>query len=333
MTARLRVINAVPRGALAPTSMEHLNRSLAEIADVVGTVDGFSTPEAHEALRTAEVIVTGWGTPRIDAAVLDRAPELRSVLHVGGTVKELLAREVWERGIQVSSAVDANAQPVAEYTLAMILVANKGILPIARRYRAERAFVDQAELGVIGNYGRRVGIVGASRIGRRVVDLLRPFDLEVVLYDPTLDSEEIRALGATPVDLPELCATSDVVSVHAPALPSTEKLISRELIESIAPGATLINTSRGSVVDQDALVDRVLRGDLWAVLDVTTPWVLDAEHPFYEHPNVVLTPHIAGSVGSEVDRMIDVQIAELQRLTAGEELAHPVLLASLGTAA
>ncbi|WP_166982781.1 hydroxyacid dehydrogenase [Paramicrobacterium fandaimingii] len=321
MSGRLRVINAVLPGTLTASSEQYLARSLAEVGNVVTDV------------AEAQVMVTGWGTQRIDAAVLDRAPELSCILHVGGTVKDLLAPEVWRRGIAVSSAVDANALPVAEYTLAMILMANKRILPIARRYRTERTFIDQAELGTIGNYRRRVGIVGASRIGRRVVALLAPFDLDVVLYDPTLTDAQIRALGAAPSSLEALCATCDVVSVHAPALPSTEGMISRPLIDAMAPGATLINTARGSVIDQDALVDRVLRGDLHVVLDVTTPWVLASEHPFYEHPNVVLTPHIAGSVGSEVDRMIDVQLAELRRFAAGEYLAHPVALSSLGTAA
>lgn len=333
MNARFRVVNAVRPGTLTASSEEYLARSLAEVADVVTAVDGFSTAEARRALAEADVIVTGWGTQRIDAAVLDSAPQLRSILHVGGTVKDLLDPDVWSRGITVSSAVDANALPVAEYTLAMILIANKRILPLARRYRTERASIDQAQLGVLGNYRRRVGIVGASRIGRRVVALLAPFDLDVVLYDPTLTDAEIRGLGATPSSLENLCGTCDVVSVHAPALPATEGMISRTLIDAMAPGATLINTARGSVVDQDALVDRVLRGDLYAVLDVTTPWVLAPEHPFYEHPNVILTPHIAGSVGTEVDRMIDEQIAELKRCAAGEPLAHPVALSSLGTAA
>lgn len=330
---QLKVINAVRPDALTAGSTAYLAARLDETAHVLTGVESFETTEARAALRHAEAIVTGWGTPRIDGAVLDRAPDLRCILHVGGTVKDLLSREVWERGIQVSSAVDANAQPVAEYTFAMILIANKRIVPIVRRYREERSFLDQAGLGTIGNYRRRVGIVGASRIGRRVVELLHTVDLDVVLHDPTLSDDEIRVLGAEPATLVDLCGSCDVVSVHAPALPATNGMISRRMIEAMRPGATLINTSRGSVVDQEALQDRVLRGDVSAILDVTTPWVLDPGHPFYDHPNVILTPHIAGSVGSEVDRMIDAQIAELRRISLGEALAHPVTWSSLGTAA
>ncbi|WP_105565647.1 hydroxyacid dehydrogenase [Microbacterium halophytorum] len=330
---RPRVLSAVGTGALAPLSAAHLARELAGHGDLLGTVDAFRTADELRMLAAAEVLVTGWRSPRIDAEVLDRAPNLTHILHVAGSVKEKLDDEVWRRGIGVSSAVDANAIPVAEYTLAAILMSNKRVVQIAREYRERRELIDQAELGVIGNYRRRVGIVGASRIGRRVIELLRPFDVEVVLNDPTLADDDIRALGATPASLAELCAGCDVVSVHAPSLPSTRNLIDAQLIASIRPGATLINTSRGDVIDQAALTARVVGGDLNAVLDVTVPWALPSDDPLYDHPNVLLTPHIAGSVGTEVDRMIDAQVAELRRIAVGEELAHPVRFESLATAA
>lgn len=330
---RLRVLSAVGSGAFAPQSEAHLAKQLAAHSELVGTVDGFSTSAERAALAAAEVLVTGWRTPRIDEHVLDAAPNLRWILHVAGSVKEQLDPVVWERGIQVSSAVDANAVPVAEFTLAAILLANKRVIEIARTYRERRASVDQAGLGVVGNYRRVVGIVGASRIGRRVVDLLRPFDLDVQLFDPTLSAEQVRALGATPASLEDLCRTCDVVSVHAPSLPATHGLISAAHIASMPRGATLINTARGEIVDQEALTARVLAGDLHAVLDVTVPWVLPAHHPLYDHPHVLLTPHIAGSVGTEVDRMIDAQIDELRRISTGEALAHPVRAETLVTAA
>jgi len=333
MSTLPRVVSAVGSGAFTPASEAHLARELAAHGDLLATVDSFDTDDAQAALAAAEVLVTGWRTPVIDAAVLDAAPNLTRILHIAGSVKEQFTPEIWERGIQVSSAVDANAVPVAEFTLAAILMANKRVVQIARQYREERALIDQAALGVIGSYRRRVGIVGASRIGRRVVSLLQPFDLEVVLYDPTLSAGEVAALGARAVTLEELCATSDVVSVHAPSLPATRGLVSAALIDTMPAGAALINTSRGDVIDQDALTARVLRGDLYALLDVTVPWALPVDHPLYDHPNAFLTPHIAGSVGTEVDRMIDQQIAELDRIARGEPLAHPVRYESLSTAA
>lgn len=333
MSTLPRVLSAVGSGAFTPESEAHLARELASHGELLATIDSFDTDEALAALKVAEVLVTGWRTPLIDAAVLDAAPNLTRILHIAGSVKEQFTPEIWERGIEVSSAVDANAVPVAEFTLAAILMANKRVVQIARDYREQRRLIDQAGLGVVGSYRRRVGVVGASRIGRRVVELLRPFDLEVVLFDPTLSSAEVEAIGAHSVTLEELCATSDVVTVHAPSLPATRGMISAALIDSMPAGSALINTSRGDVIDQEALTARVLRGDLYAYLDVTVPWALPTDHPLYDHPNAFLTPHIAGSVGTEVDRMIDQQIAELDRIARGEALAHPVRYESLVTAA
>ncbi len=163
--------------------------------------------------------MTGWRTPRVDDAVLASAPNLRWILQVAGSVMHQLSPAIWERGIRVASAVDANAAPVTELTLAAILMANKRVADLARAYRERRAYIEQAELGVIGNYRRRIGIVGASRIGRRVADLLRPFDLEVVLLNRFSRTRRWESWGAVPLPLEDLCRTSDVVSLHAPVAP------------------------------------------------------------------------------------------------------------------
>lgn len=127
---------------------------------------------------------------------------------------------VWRRGIAVSSAAAANALPVAEFTLAAILFANKRVLDAAHTYTATRTRPHLLPYySGYGNYRRTVGIVGASRIGRRVIDLLSPFDLDVLLHDTYLDPEEAHALGAAPVGLDELVRRGDVVSIHAPNSP------------------------------------------------------------------------------------------------------------------
>lgn len=123
----------------------------------------------------------------------------------------------------------------------------------------------------VGNYGRTVGILSASLIGRRVITLLRPFDFRILLHDPYVSADEAAALGATGVELTDLFCHSDVVSVHTPLLPETRGLVSRELLMSMRRDAVLVNTARGAVVDQEALVDaRHIR----AILDVTDPDVL-----------------------------------------------------------
>ncbi|MGW3086824.1 hydroxyacid dehydrogenase [Streptomyces sp. NPDC001108] len=292
------------------------------------------TPEVAAALAEAEVLLTCWGATPLTPGVLAAAPRLRAVVHAAGSVKHHITDACWERGIAVTSAAGANALPVAEFTLAAILFAGKRVLHTARRYRELRTGHDWlAELDGAGNYRRTVGIVGASRIGRRVIELLRPFDLDVLLYDPFVDGAEAARLGVRPVPLDELCARSSVVSVHAPQLPETRHLIGAAQLAAMATGATLINTSRGSLVDEEALLAELTSGRLRAVLDVTDPELPAPDSPLYELPNVLLTPHVAGSLGGELHRMADQALDELERFTAGLPFADPVHSGSLGRSA
>lgn len=302
---------------------------LADVADLVpGLVaDDFTEPRAAAALAEAEVLVTHWGCPVLDAAVLEQAPRLRAIVHVAGTVKGFVTDACWERGIAVSSAAWANALPVAEYTVASIIFANKRILRIREDFRALRgAHFDLLDrYPDAGNYRRRVGIVGASSIGRRVLELLRPFDFELLVYDPFLSPEHAAEYGARLVELDELCANSDVVSLHAPQIPETLHMLDERRLKLIRDGATVINTARGSLVDGEALAAELQRGRLFAVIDVTEPEVLPADSVLYDLPNVLLTPHIAGSVGNELVRLVDAAVDELARYAAGHGFAHPVL--------
>ena len=304
-----------------------LRASLAEVAEVAPVVlSDFGAPDAARTLAGAEVLLTCWGAPRIDAAALAAAPGLRAVVHAAGSVRGIVTDACWERGIAVSSATAANARPVAEYTLAMILLAGKKVLEFRENYREERrAHFWQVERPDVGNYGRTVGIVGASRIGRQLIRLLAHHDVRVLVYDPYLGAEDARELGVDLVGLDELCAASDVVTVHAPELPSTRDLIDRERLALMRDGATLINTARGSLVNTPALLDELATGRIHAVLDVTEPDVLPADSPLFTLPNVVLTPHIAGSLGTELHRMAASAIAEIGRYARGEAFAFPVL--------
>lgn len=304
---------------------ETLMREYAAVADVAGFLTEFESAEAQEILADVEVLVTGWGVPQLDAALLEAAPHLEVVLHAAGTVKPYLSPELLDRGVRVSSAAAVNAVPVAEYTVAMIVLAGKRVLPIARRYHELQVEfdVEQAFPGM-GNYGQRIGIVGASKIGRIVIEMLRAYTFEVVVHDPYLSDAEATGLGVTAVSLDELLRTSDVVSVHAPSLPSTRNLLDARGIGLMPRGATLVNTARGEVVDQEALTRRVVDGELFAILDVTVPWILEKEHPLYTAENALLTPHIAGSLGAELGRLAAAMLDELRRFAAGAPLIHEI---------
>ncbi|MHB9858181.1 hydroxyacid dehydrogenase [Streptomyces sp. YIM S03343] len=281
------------------------------------------------ALSRAEVLVTGWGCPRLDTAVLDAAPRLRAVLHAAGSVKGFTTPELWRRGITVSSAADANAVPVTEYTLAMILLAGKDLFAFRDRFRARRAFPYGGIVPGIGNYGRRVGVIGASRIGRRLIELLRPHDLRVSLADPYVDEAGAAVLGVGLLPLDDLLRSSDIVTVHAPETPETYHLLGRRELALMPDGAVLINTARGSLVDHDALIAELRTGRLSAVLDVTDPEPLPPDSPLFDLSNAFLTPHLAGSQGNEVARLGRTVAEEAGRLAAGAPLEHVVNPATL----
>jgi phosphoglycerate dehydrogenase-like enzyme len=314
-----------------PPLMTRLRRT-ADI-DTELVVRDFTDPAGAAALAQAEVLITGWGCPHLDAGVLATVPKLRAVLHAAGSVRSLVGEALWKHCVTVSSAVTGNAVPVAEYTLAMILLAGKDALAHRERYRRTHAGPPPAETAATGNLGRRVGIVGASRVGRRLIELLRPFDLTVLLHDPYVSPAEAAALGAELLPLEDLLRRSDIVSLHAPDIPETHHMLDRARLALIRDGGVLINTARGALVDDEALTEELVSGRLRAVLDVTEPEPLPADSPLYRLPNVFLTPHIAGSLGNELQRLGTIVVEEMERLAAGLPPLHEVRHADLARVA
>jgi len=277
-------------------------------------------------LAQVEVLITSWGCPRIDEQFIEQAPRLKLIAHLAGSVKGFIDDAVWRRGIQVVNAVAANAVPVAEYTVAAILFANKQVFALNRfylRYQENRAPWTK-EAPDVGNYNKAVGVIGASHVGRLVIEHLAAFDLRILLYDPFITPLEARQLGTQKVGLTELLSQSDVVSLHVPLLPDTRGMLGARELALMRDGATLINTSRGAVVDQRALEVELVQGRLFAILDTTEPEVLPRSSPLYRLSNVFLTPHIAGSLGDETQRLTDFIVAELERYHRGASLKHLV---------
>lgn len=333
MSGRPRVLIAMSRAAWTDLCSPEVAQRLTVLADVdpAEVVEDFA---AATDLSDVEVLLTGWGCPPVDADVLDRAANLRAIIHTAGSIRHHVTQACWDRGIVVSSAVDQNAVPVAEYTLAAILFSQKRVLEASHDYMANRGHATSpTAYPSMGNYRRTVGIIGASRIGRRVIELLAPFDLDVLLADPTVDEAEARELGVSLVPLDDLMAAADTVSVHAPSLPETARLLDRRRLALMPDGAVLINTARGALVDTEALTDELVAGRLHAVLDVTEPEPLPAESPLWGLPNLLLTPHVAGSLGGELARLVDHALDELERWAAGQEFATPVDADRLGSSA
>jgi phosphoglycerate dehydrogenase-like enzyme len=328
---------ARPRAAFAmQDGLQHSLFDAAAIAeltrtfeiDVTQSIDDLDRAD-QELLASIDVLITGWGAPRIDSAELDRMPNLLAIFHAAGTVKAHLAPAVWDRGILVTTAAAANAYPVAEYTLAMILLAGKGVIPIVRDYWTTADVDVASRYPSIGNYRRTIGIIGASTVGRLVIDLLEPFDFEVLLYDPVIDSNDPLLAKVRQTGLDELFAQSSIVSIHAPLLPETRGMVGAAELALLPDGATLINTARAPIVDQDALAAAVRDGRVHAILDVTDPEPLPIDDPLRASDAVLLTPHIAGALGNELLRLGASALREAELFAAGLPPAFPVLKSDL----
>lgn len=293
--------------------------------DAVAALDEASAGD----IADVEVLVTGWNAPRLTAEVLDRMPKLRVVVHAAGTVKTFVTDEVFARGVRVTSVADANAVPVAEYTFAAILFGAKRAKPLAEWYRRHRTSRDVTGVHWLGAYGITVGVIGASRTGRRVISLLQTIDAAVQVYDPYCTPAEAADLGVALVGLDDLLATSDVVSVNAPATPETRHMLDARRIALMRDGTVLVNTARGSLIDHEALLPHLVDGRLDAVLDVASPEPPPPDSPLYDLPNVLLTPHIAGALGNEVGRLGRAAVDELAAYLDGRPMHGEVLAGRL----
>ncbi|HRJ72424.1 MAG TPA: hydroxyacid dehydrogenase [Terrimicrobiaceae bacterium] len=298
---------------------EEMRAEIASRVTVLGdVVEGTQLASREQDLAQSDFIFTGWGAPSIND-LLPYCPRVKAIFFAGGTASYMLNPEIWRRGIQVSSAYAANAVPVAEYTLAAILLGLKGgwraisDVKIAHHYHRRK--------DVPGAYGATVGLISCGAIARELLRLLRVFDLRPIVYDPYLSAEEIRNLGAEPADLEEIFRRSDVVSLHSPELEETRGMIRRNHFAAMKPGATFINTARGAIVNEEELcaVARE-RPDLQFVLDVVHPEPPLKDSALFDLPNVMVTPHIAGAMGRECRRMGQYMVEELDRYLAGEPL-------------
>jgi phosphoglycerate dehydrogenase-like enzyme len=167
-------------------------------------------------------------------------------------------------------------------------------------------------------------------VGRHVIRLLAPYDLTVAVYDPFFSAEEAVELGVEKVDdLDELCASVDVLSVHAPDVEATRGMIGATQLAALRDGATFINTARPALVDSAALEAELSDGRIAAVLDVAEPDPLPAGHPLLGLPNVFVTPHVAGAMGNELHRLAELAIVEVERYAAGQPPLHAVHQADL----
>jgi phosphoglycerate dehydrogenase-like enzyme len=315
----------VASGVFQPKHLEQLRElgTLVVNTDVVRP----TKEKIIELLQGAEVAITSWGCPSIDASVLQHTPNLKLVVHAAGTVKGIVTPELVDRGIRVSSANDPLGVGVAETALGLTIAAVKRMWPLSQNTR--NGGWDQGKAQIREMYELKIGVVGAGKAGRHYMRLLKQFDVEVLLYDPIISHQEARTLGAVKVELEELLKHSDVISIHAPSIPETDDMFNAKAFSHMKDDAILINTARGSVINEEDLIVELTKGRFTACIDVTEPEPPVLDHPFRKLDNVILIPHIAGAVNNGKHRLGQYSVDEVRRYLNREPMLGEVNLKSL----
>ncbi len=291
--------------------------------------DLLKTPDAF---KDVEYVFSSWGMPVFtEDEIRSYLPRLKAVFYAAGTV-QYFVRPFLHCGVHVFSAWAANAVPVAEYTVAQIILANKGFFKTMR-------FTDKDAASAVyykypGNFGIKIGIIGAGMVGKLVIQKLKDYQLEVLVFDPFLSDDTAKELGVKKVDLDTIFEECQVVSNHLANNEQTQGMLNGALFEKMLPYATFLNTGRGAqVVEPDLIKTLKKRTDITAVLDVTFPEPPEKDSEFYTLENCILTPHIAGSSGNEVRRMGEYMELEYENFTNNKPCKYEVTLEMLKTMA
>jgi phosphoglycerate dehydrogenase-like enzyme len=296
-------------------------RSFANVIEHPGGVPATKL-DLLDILPQADACITSWGVAQLDADVIAAAPRLKAMAHMGSSVKRFVSEALWERDIHVTTTAPALAEDVAITTLGLMLVGVKRIWPIGQHVRdggwRESGYWPSREI-------RRkvVGIVGASHVGRHLMRLLEPFGVKILLYDPFVTTVSAAEMGAEKTELEEMLSQADIVTLHAPAKPDTYQMINADRLALMKDDALLINTARGTLIDEAALIAELGKGRFFAFLDVTDPEPPAPTSPLRRLENVVVVPHLAGCI-EDCSHLGEMAVEELRRFFADEPPMYQV---------
>jgi phosphoglycerate dehydrogenase-like enzyme len=300
------------------------------------TVPPPPAPEEEARLERASAhaaaLVVCNGSPFVSGSLLDRLPSVRFVGDFGGDrfSSRIDVEACWQRGVRVIDTNNSASWPVAEWALAFALIGLRNYGSIFRRMAIEKTLLGPgATLGELGYdkgdlTGRAVGMLGFGHIGRRLAELLAPFEVTIYAHDPYVPIELADAYHVTLTTLANALSLADVFCCLVPITPATRGMLGEEQIALLRPGSVFVNVSRGAVVDHEALLERLRRGDLVACIDVFDPEPVPADSPFLDLPNVLPSPHIASAVAGQ-SRGMRFMVEELDRHFAGHETRFDLL--------
>ena len=295
-----------------------LNR-LAQSGEVVINDGGTDFDSVKPLIESADAIVTSWGNSPIDEKALELCPNLKILLHAAGSVKPVVSDALWGKGVRVTSCAGVLSMGVSETALGFTIAASKNFFNLNDSLH-EGNWAEGKE-NIRELYDLTVGVIGAGWAGRHYIELMQAFDVDILLYDPFVSEEKAESMGVKKASLEDVLRNSDIISIHAPEIPSTRHMFNAETLAMMKKDAVLINTARGSIIDEKALYEHMKAGNLrYACIDVFDPEPPLAENPLRTLKNVIMTPHLAGLANNGKLRIGAHVVEELLKFISGERL-------------
>ena len=299
-------------------------KKIDECVQIIGRFD----QEDLESIDLSDVkfIFSGWSGIPINEKLLERMPNLKVIFYGSGSIKKVQTDAMWDRNVRITSASVVNAIPVAQYTLSLIQLSLKNFFRLTTKVKKNKQRNIDVFKEVPGFYNKNIGIISYSKIGQKLIDYLKNLGHNnIYIYDPFLSDEKANNQGLIKASLEEVFKKCDVVSLHAPLIPETENMITKKHFELMKDGATFINTARGKIINHDELIEVFSkRDDLFAILDVTDPEPMNEYSKIFEMDNVIISPHIAGSLGDEIFSMGELMYEELVSYLDNENLQYEI---------
>lgn len=299
---------------------------IKKIGEEVEILGRFDRLEGDLNLSDVDFVFSGWGAVPIDKKALEVMPKLKVVFYGAGSIKRVQTEEMWQKPVRITSASTANAIPVAQYTTSLIQLLLKNFFVLSRRVKDLRQNKMDVHKLTDGFYKRKIGIISYSKIGKEVIKNIQNLsENEIYIYDPLYDESFFNEKGLIKASLDEIFEKCDVVSLHSPLLKETEGMINCEHFAKMKEGASFINTARGKIINTDDLIKVFKeRDDLTAILDVSEPEPLEKDSDLYDMENIILSPHIAGSLGNETFLMGKLMYEELIRYLETGDLKYEI---------
>jgi phosphoglycerate dehydrogenase-like enzyme len=308
------------------------------LRECVDLIEGGPISERERVLAAApeaEILVTGWGSVELSGDDLRRFTELKLIVHTAGSLRYTFPDQDFPLGVRISTANRENARPVAEYSLGLILAGLRGVFGFRDLLRKDGLHAWEAlrQRHAEGYAGRVVALVGFGEIAKRLIELLRPFPFRILVVSKFVTPEDEKRFGIRQASLVEAAMAADVLSLHEADLPEFHQMINREVLALMKDYSILINTARGGLVDEAALVECLRHRPMVALLDVLADEESEEpanDNPLLHLPNCFLTPHVAGSLGAEVKRFGDYLVREVSHYCGGEQLENDLNHGCLG---